>query len=86
MEINKSMAMAAYHRHFNKGKTVISENFLKAYKLNKAYFIVFKNKRKIGILIFGSGDNKICLNSETFKMISNIDISAAEILFKGDEK
>ena len=79
--------MNAYNKNFSKGKNVISENFLRAYKSKKLYTILFKYKEKIGVLLFGTdGDynrQQIFLDSETFKELKQLKIETAEILFKG---
>ncbi len=89
-EITKQTAMNAYNRNFSKGKNAINEGFIRAYKGGKCYTILFKYKEKVGVLLFGTdGDynrQQMFLDSETFKLLQDIKIETAEILYKGNKK
>lgn len=85
-EITKETALKAYDRVFNRGKQFVSEHFIKSYKVNKAYVTLVRNGKDVAVLIYGEDDDRqdeaICLDSETFEALKQIDVQMSEILYK----
>jgi len=88
-EISKQTAIRAYVKNFGfKTEDHARENLLKAYKNGKAYVLIFKQKKDVHFLIFGTDnktktDQQICLDMDGFRAIQKLDVDSLEILFKG---